>query len=153
MSTAQSPPAASGYHRQVLPLSEFPPEADRYHLYVSYACPWANRCLAMLKLKRLEPFIGLSVVHPTWQRTKPELDDHAGWVFRSPSDPPVVPLSGFGEIPCTDCIPDSVNGAKTVRELYDLAGDAFKRYSVPVFWDKKKRTIGNCNRSFIVELM
>ena len=106
----------------------------------------------MLRLKKLEPYIGLSVVHPTWQRTKPEVDDHAGWVFRSPDDPPVVPLSGFGAIPCTDCVPDTVNGAKTVRDLYDLAGDTFKRYSVPVFWDKKKRTIGDQNLSLNIHV-
>lgn len=135
--------AASGHRSIVAEDSDFPPESGRYHLYVAHACPWANRCSAMLKLKKLEQHIGLSVVHPTWQRTKPEVDDHAGWVFRSPSDPPVVPLSGFGEIPCSDCIPDTVNGAKTVRELYDLAGDTFKKYSVPVFWDKKKNTIGD----------
>lgn len=43
------------------------PEADRYHLYISYLCPWANRCLAVRNMKGLQNVIGLSVVHPTWQ--------------------------------------------------------------------------------------
>lgn len=43
---------------------EFKPESGRYHLYVSYACPWAHRALIMRKLKSLEPHIEVSVVHP-----------------------------------------------------------------------------------------
>ena len=39
-------------------------EKDRYHLYVSLACPWAHRTLIMRKLKGLEPFISVSVVNP-----------------------------------------------------------------------------------------
>eukprot|EP00968_Pinguiococcus_pyrenoidosus_P001725 scaffold79_cov259-Pinguiococcus_pyrenoidosus.AAC.4 len=56
-------------HRNVIePGSDtYPPEKDRYHLYISYACPWANRCLATMYLKGLEDIIGLSIVHPTWQ--------------------------------------------------------------------------------------
>ena len=62
---------------------EFKPEFDRYHLYISLACPWANRCLAVLKMKGLDDCIKHTVVHPTWQRTKPndESDKHAGWAF------------------------------------------------------------------------
>jgi putative glutathione S-transferase len=67
----------------------FKPEPDRYHLYVSYACPWACRTLMVRALKGLEDVISVSVVHPTWQKTKPDVDDHAGWVFRSENDPPL----------------------------------------------------------------
>ena len=42
----------------------FQPESGRYHLYVSYACPWATRTLIYRQLKGLEPHIGVSVVHP-----------------------------------------------------------------------------------------
>ena len=38
----------------------FPAAPDRYHLYVSYACPWAHRTLIFRKLKGLEQHIGLS---------------------------------------------------------------------------------------------
>jgi len=43
------------------PGAEFPPEKGRYHLYISYACPWASRCYAFMKLKGLEDVIGLTV--------------------------------------------------------------------------------------------
>lgn len=43
------------------PSSQFPPESGRYHLYVSYACPWASRCLAYLKIKGLEKAISFTV--------------------------------------------------------------------------------------------
>ena len=42
----------------------FKPESNRYHLYVSYACPWAHRTLIMRKLKSLQEHISVSVVHP-----------------------------------------------------------------------------------------
>lgn len=42
----------------------FAAEKDRYHLYVSLACPWAHRTLIMRKLKGLEPFLPVSVVNP-----------------------------------------------------------------------------------------
>ena len=63
--------------------SEYKPEFDRYHLYISLACPWANRCLAVLKMKGLDACIKHTVVHPTWQRTRPDddTDTHAGWAF------------------------------------------------------------------------
>ena len=62
---------------------EFKPEFDRYHLYISLACPWANRCLVALKLKGLNDCIKHTVVHPTWQKTRPndENDKHHGWAF------------------------------------------------------------------------
>eukprot|EP00467_Chlorarachnion_reptans_P015497 CAMPEP_0114504250 /NCGR_PEP_ID=MMETSP0109-20121206/10105_1 /TAXON_ID=29199 /ORGANISM="Chlorarachnion reptans, Strain CCCM449" /LENGTH=395 /DNA_ID=CAMNT_0001682381 /DNA_START=56 /DNA_END=1243 /DNA_ORIENTATION=+ len=132
----------------------FPPARDRYHLYVSHACPWANRAAATMRLKKLQDVIGLSVVHPTWQKTCPGQDDHAGWIFKDPSDPPLTPLAGVGSIPCDGCIPDSVNGAKTIRELYELAaqndlkagrgdGNPGHKYSVPILWDKVEGTIVN----------
>jgi len=131
--------------------SRFAPEANRYHLYVSYACPWACRCVAVLYLKGLDHIIGLSVVHPTWARTRPDhpTDKHTGWCFKDPKDPPVPNSEGHGRFDCTDCIPDTVNNTKTIRDLYDLSHDTTGKYSVPVLWDKKERTIV-CNESEII---
>lgn len=43
------------------PNSSFPAEPGRYHLYISYACPWASRCLSYLKIKGLDNAISFSV--------------------------------------------------------------------------------------------
>jgi putative glutathione S-transferase len=75
---------ASGF-REIISADHpiYKPEFNRYHLYISLACPWANRCLAVLKLKGLDDCIHHTVVHPTWQKTKPgdEEDKHCGWAF------------------------------------------------------------------------
>ena len=44
--------------------SNFTPDSDRYHLYVSLACPWAHRTLIYRSLKNLEAHISYSVVNP-----------------------------------------------------------------------------------------
>ena len=61
---------------------KFQPESGRYHLYISWACPWANRCEALRVMKGLEKAITMSVVHPTWDATRPGKDEHRGWVFK-----------------------------------------------------------------------
>lgn len=137
------------------PGSRFPPEAGRYHLYVAYACPWASRCIAVYYLKGLEDVIGLSVTHPTWQRTKPNdpEDKHAGWTFAKPGDPPFANPIGHGSLPCDDgCIPDTVNHSKNVRELYEKAEDTNGKYTVPILWDKKEGTIVNNESSEIMRM-
>lgn len=100
--------------------SGFPAEAGRYHLYVSYACPWAHRTLILRKLKGLEQAVSLSVVNA-------HLGED-GWSFE---DGPGV-------------IPDTVNGARFLREVYLKARpDYTGRVSVPVLWDKHTGTIVN----------
>ena len=95
-------------------------EAGRYHLYVSYACPWAHRVLIMRKLKGLEHAISLSVVDPFMSSE--------GWHF---SEEP-------------GCIPDTVHGAQYLRDVYVKArSDYTGRVTVPVLWDKQKGTIVN----------
>jgi putative glutathione S-transferase len=108
----------------------------------------------MRALKGLEDAISISIVHSTWQRTKPDdaNDEHAGWVFRSESDPPLTTSLGFGLFGNEGCIPDTVNHAKTLREVYELANDTFGKYSVPVLWDKKLKIIVNNESSEIVEM-
>ena len=88
-------------------------------------------------LKGLENVIGVSVVHPTWQKTRPkELEDgHTGWVFREEDDPPLSTPTGYGSFPCTGVVPDNINNVRSVRELYELSSDSTGKYSVPVLWD------------------
>ena len=96
----------------------FEAERDRYHLYVSLACPWAHRTLIMRSLKGLAEIIGISVVH--WRMG----DD--GWTFE----------------PGPNVIPDTVNGVHKLHQLYRLADPrCTSRVTVPVLWDKKERTI------------
>lgn len=132
----------------------YQPEADRYHLYISLACPWANGTYALLKFKGLDKLIGVSIVHPTWQRTRPDdqNDTHCGWVFRSPADSPVIPPSGYGSISCRDCIPDHINGTICVRDLYDISNATTGRYTVPILWDKKTSTIVNNESTEILRI-
>ncbi|KAM1107744.1 hypothetical protein EV1_004434 [Malus domestica] len=111
------------------PNSQFPAEPGRYHLYISYACPWASRCLAYLNIKGLDKAISFTSVKPIWERTK-ESDEHMGWVF---------PAS---ETELAGAEPDPLNGAKSIRELYELASTQYTgKYTVPVLWDKKLKTI------------
>ena len=122
----------------------YAPEAGRYHLYVSLACPWAAGVLTALHLKGLEGVISHSVVHPTWARTRPDdpNDEHCGWQFRAQGDAPVANSLGHGSFECDAAlIPDTVNGFKTLRDLYESAGDTAGKYSTPVLWCKKEQTI------------
>jgi putative glutathione S-transferase len=106
--------------------SGFPAERDRYHLYVSLACPWAHRTIIARRLKRLDSVISMSVVHPHMG------DD--GWEFAT----------------FPDATPDEVNGARYLRDIYKLArSDYTGRVTVPVLWDKQRRTIV-CNDSRLI---
>lgn len=90
----------------------------RYHLYVSLACPWAHRTLIMRNLKGLTDLIDVSVVH--W------LMGEDGWTFEA----------GSG------VVPDSVNGARFLHEIYSLADPGCtSRVTVPVLFDKTTRRI------------
>ena len=121
---------------------------------MSYACPWANRCLAALYLKGLEDVIGVSITHPTWQRSRPNdpNDHHTGWFFAAPTDPPVSNSEGQGYFDCEGCVPDTVEGVKFVRDLYEIAEDTNGKYTVPILWDTKERTIVNNESSEILRI-
>lgn len=47
-------------------------------------------------MQGLQDVIGVSVTHPTWQRTRPDNpeDKHTGWVFASPGDAPLTGPTG-----------------------------------------------------------
>lgn len=108
----------------------FKAEAGRYHLYVALICPWASRTLIGRKLKGLEDAISLSVVEPI-------LTDQ-GW--------------RFGTYP--GAIPDGVNGATYMHELYTRADPHFTgRATVPVLWDKQRGTIVNNESADILRML
>ena len=146
---------ASTYRHWIKKGSRFAPESGRYHLYVSLACPWASRAVAVLNLKGLQDVVGLSVTHPTWQRTRPDdpEDRHSGWAFFRPDDPPVSNAEGHGSFPCDGCVVDTLHGVKFVRDLYDMANDTSGKYTVPVLWDKKEETIVNNESSEIIRML
>lgn len=110
--------------------SGFAAESGRYHLYVSYACPWAHRTLITRKLKGLEPHVSVDVVD--------HLLPHEGWTLK-------------GQSPRT--AGDSVNGKESLRELYELADPRYEgSVTVPVLWDRKKNTIANNESSEIIRM-
>jgi putative glutathione S-transferase len=110
--------------------SGFKAEPDRYHLYVSLACPWAHRTLIFRRLKKLEDVISLSVVDP--------LMAEQGWAFSE----------GPG------CIQDTVNGARYLHQVYTAARpDYTGRVTVPVLWDKDEGTIVNNESSEIIRML
>lgn len=110
--------------------SGFKAEPGRYHLYISWACPWAHRTALMRSLKELEDAISLSVVAP-------EIDQN-GWEF---SDEP-------------GSIPDSVNGTRYLWEVYLKAEPNYSgRVTVPVLWDKATSTIVNNESREIIRML
>jgi putative glutathione S-transferase len=105
-------------------------EPDRYHLYVSYACPWAHRTLIFRKLKRLESIISVDVVHPHMSES--------GWEF-----------GGF-----PGATNDSVNGAHFLFENYLRAQPDYTGIiTVPVLWDKQQQALVNNESSEIIRML
>jgi putative glutathione S-transferase len=108
----------------------FAAEPGRYHLYVSLACPWAHRTVIYRKLKALENVISLSVVSPDMLKD--------GWTFNTDE-------GSTG---------DAVNGKSKLSEIYVLADARYTgRVSVPVLWDKQKKTIVNNESSEIIRML
>jgi putative glutathione S-transferase len=107
----------------------FPAARSRYHLYVSLACPWAHRTLILRALKELEDVVSVSVVEP--------LTGPRGW--------------RFGSAP--GATPDAVNGKSDLADIYLLADPRYSgRVSVPVLWDKERRTIVNNESAEIIRM-
>ena len=108
----------------------FRAEAGRYHLYVSYACPWAHRTLIMRALKGLTDHIGVSVVH--WHMGT------EGWTFE----------------PGEGVVADPLFGVERLYELYLVADPAFTgRVTVPVLWDRQRDTIVNNESAEIIRML
>src|SRR3569833_2774352 len=108
----------------------FKAEAGRYHLYVSYACPWAHRTLIFRTLKGLEDIIGVSVVSP-------KMPDETGWTF-----------ADWGSTG------DSRYRLDHLYQLYQKADPAYSgRVTVPVLWDKQRQTIVNNESAEIIRML
>ena len=108
----------------------FAAESGRYHLYVSYACPWAHRTLIFRKLKGLEDHIGISVVHPDM------LND--GWSFETDD---------------TGATGDKLYGLPFARDIYTKAvPDMTGRVTVPILWDTERETIVSNESSEIIRM-
>jgi len=107
----------------------FVAEGGRYHLYVSLSCPWAHRTIIFRKLKGLENLISMSIVSPDMLKD--------GWTFN-------VAEGSSG---------DTANGKSKLSEIYLLTDPRYSgRVSVPVLWDKKRKTIVNNESSEIIRM-
>jgi putative glutathione S-transferase len=108
----------------------FRAETGRYHLYVSFACPWAHRTLIFRVLKKLEDVISVSVVHHYMGKD--------GWTFRKEDGATGDPLYG----------------SDFLHQIYTRADPAYTgRVTVPVLWDKKGETIVNNESSEIIRML
>jgi putative glutathione S-transferase len=122
--TADGSPGPSG-------VGGFVAEANRYHLYVSLACPWAHRTLIMRKLKGLEDLISVSVVHPDMYSK--------GWSF----DSSYPGATG-----------DSLYRYEYLYEVYQHADPSYDgNITVPALWDKLNKTVVNNESSEIIRML
>ncbi len=113
----------------------FKAEINRYHLYVSLACPWAHRTLIFRKLKGLEDLITVSVVHP-------DMLQH-GWSFRH--DDASAELYGTTG--------DGLYGGTNLFERYfENVPDYQGNITVPVLWDKQQKVIVNNESADIIRM-
>src|SRR5690554_1443448 len=121
--TADGRPGPSG-------TGGFRAEPGRYHLYVSLACPWANRVLILRALKGLEQMISVSVVNPYMGEN--------GWTFEA----------------APGVIADPVGQARFLYKVYQRAQPAYSgRVTVPVLWDLERNTIVNNESSEIIRML
>ncbi len=108
----------------------WPAAKGRYHLYVSYACPWAHRTLIVRALKGLEEMIGVSVVDPVMLEQ--------GWTFETER-------GGTG---------DPLHGADFLWQLYARARDGYTgKVTVPVLWDRERETIVSNESAEIIRML
>ena len=121
--TADGSPGPSG-------IGGFKAESGRYHLYVSYACPWAHRTMIFRQIKELADHISFDVVHPDM------LSD--GWTFATDD---------------AGATGDRQFGLPFVRDIYLRADPNISgRATVPILWDKQKNTIVSNESSEIIRM-
>jgi len=121
--TADGGPGPSG-------AAGFKAQSGRYHLYVSYACPWAHRTLIFRAIKGLSDHIGVSVVHPDMMSE--------GWEFRTDFE---------------GATGDTLYGLPFARDLYLKADPEISgRVTVPILWDKERETIVSNESAEIIRM-
>ncbi|KAK2742903.1 S-glutathionyl-(chloro)hydroquinone reductase [Myotisia sp. PD_48] len=117
------------------PGAQFPPEKNRYHLYVSYACPWAHRTLITRKLKGLEDIISFTSVH--WHLGE------KGWRFATSDD----------NLPGENVTVDPLNNHSHLRDIYFSVDPEYKgRFTVPTLYDKKTKQIVSNESAEIIRM-
>ena len=124
--------------------------------HIIAACPWAHRTLITRALKGLEDVISITIVMPVWQRTSPKDDEHCGWMFADPKEQPISNSIGLGgPFPSSypENMPDPHFSARSIRELYEKAGDTEGKYTVPILFDKKLKTIVSNESSEIIRML
>jgi putative glutathione S-transferase len=110
--------------------SIYKPAKQRYHLYLSHACPWAHRTLIVIALKNLESVVSTSFVHP--------IRDNKGWNFESQNS----------------LYYDIINGFSYLMEAYKIMDPQYDmRVTVPVLWDKHTKQIVNNESSDIIIML
>lgn len=108
----------------------FPARSGRYHLYVSYACPWAHRALIFRQIKGLSDHISISAVHPDM------LSD--GWTFAKDDH---------------GATGDTLYDLPFARDVYIKADPQMSgRVTVPILWDKERETIVSNESSEIIRM-
>lgn len=123
----------SSFRDEIKAGGKFEPENNRYHLVVSYACPWAHRALIVRSLSGLEDFLPYSVVHPYL--------GEKGWSFDKDFEG------------ATGCTIEGVD-ATHLRDLYFTAEKDYNaRFTVPIIWDKKLKTIVSNESSEIIRFL
>ena len=128
---------ASSFRDTISINGKFKPEPNRYHLYVSYSCPWAHRVLITRILKGLTNIIEITVVH--WHMGK------NGWRFATNEE---------GSTEAIGSTPDPLYNFQRVKELYFKADPNYQgRFTVPILWDKKLETIVNNESSEIIRIL
>ncbi len=116
---------ATQFRSVISPEGPFRPEPGRYHLYVSWACPWAHRTLIYRKLKGLEDAIGVTYVEPLMLEN--------GWTLAEGAD--------------------RVNGARFLWQVYVKAESHYTgRVTVPALWDRQRATIVNNESAEIIRM-
>ena len=116
---------ASNFQNWIAPASAFPPEPDRYHLYINYTCGWCHRVLVVHALKRIPAsVVSVSATANYFWGGGLGSDDYSGWAFDAEN-------------------PDPVLNAKHTRDIYltDSPDYGRRQLSVPILFDKKTRKI------------